>query len=53
MKEKFDILDDCFLSIINFRHPEKHLIDDKGILEFLENELNSKETVSWILRWWF
>ena len=44
-KGVYDVLEDCFISIINFKYPEMHLDDDKGILETLENDINCRQDI--------
>lgn len=36
-----DTMDDCLLSIINFKDHSEHSVDDKGLLEKLENWLSN------------
>jgi hypothetical protein len=44
-KGEYDVLEDCFISIINFHDPEMYINDDKGILETLENDINYRQDV--------
>jgi len=44
-KGAYDVLEDCYISIINFTNPDMYSVNDKGTLEALENDINSLQSI--------